>query len=474
MDSLTFNEIIKKSKEDTGFALNYLKQIFNYYNDNLKVPIKCSNPLAAIKCFIPLPTRLLLSDIYTENHKIIKISDSEYQFHGKQGSRLVFSDKILPFISKNKIPIPFSYPVYDDDHVDIILSNVYYWEVTLGSKTAGINSWNGECVSIGFGHKNTNFESHVGWYNSSVGFHSDDGTIRLNCTNQDAKPITKTWESGDIAGAGIIYLGENKIKPFFTFNGKLIKIFEEPIIMSGPYFPMIGYDHSHSIKINFSNSKFKFNIKKLINEYSKTIISTENIFISDYDIGKYLNEQPYISKTHPSNNFFSKLNTIQNLIVDGNLIITGTSQLSDFSNLYLSPSSAFLFNNLNNLSQNLINHTSLSSILSLPSTNLIIYPDNVTNNGMITIPDTSISSVPTLNLPSINLPVLPTITSLTNTQYFNTNNISTQSTHQNDWTGDNNWASHSDWLDPTKFLIINGINLTKKFDDDDNDSNQNT
>lgn len=430
MDNLTFNEIIKKSREDIGFALNYLKQIFNYYNDNLKLPIKCPSPLAAIKCFTPLPTRLLLSEIYTENHKIIKISDSEYEFHGKQGTRIVFSDKILPFISKNKMPIPFSYPVYDDEHVDIILSNIYYWEVTLGTKTAGTTSWDGECVSIGFGHKNTNFESHVGWYNNSVGFHSDDGTVRLNCTNNGKKSITKPWESGDTAGAGIIYLGENKIKPFFTFNGKLIKMFEDPITITEPYFPMIGYEHSHSIKINFSNSKFKFNIKKLINKYSKTIISTENSFISDYDIGGYLNEQPYISKTYPSNNFFSKLNTLQNLIVDGNLIITSSSvlpsNLSDFPNLYKSPTSAFLFNNLNNLSQNLINHTSLST---LSSNNLTIYPDNVTNNnlsinhGMITVPTTSISSEPTL-------------TSLSNTQYLNTNNvIPTQSMQQNDWGG---------------------------------------
>lgn len=284
VDNLTFNEIIKKSKEDTGFASNYLKQIFNYYNDDLKLPIKCLYPLAAIKCFIPLPSRLLLSEIYTNNHKIIKISDSEYQFHGKQGHRIVFSDKMLPYISKNKQPIPFSFPVYDDNNVDIVLSNIYYYEVTIGAKTSGLNSWNGECISIGFGHKTTPFNSHVGWYNGSVGFHSDDGTVRLNCADNLIKSMTKAWVSGDTAGAGIIYLDKNKITPFFTFNGKMVMMFEGMLTLYGPYIPIIGYDHSHSIKINFSNNKFKFNIKKLINEYSKTVISTENNFINDYDV----------------------------------------------------------------------------------------------------------------------------------------------------------------------------------------------
>jgi len=366
MDNLSFIEIIQKSREDTGFALNYLKQLFNYYNDNLKLPIKCLNPLTAIKCFIPLPTRLLLSEIYTDNHKIIKITDSKYEFHGKQGSRIVFSDKILPFIDNNKTAIPFSYPIYNDDRVDIILSNIYYWEITLGDKTAGINSWEGECISIGFGNKNTNFNSQVGWYNNSIGFHSDDGTVILNSTT---KKISKIWESGDTAGAGIIYLEENKIKPFFTFNGKLVMMFEESITITKPYFPMIGYDHSHSIKINFSNSKFKFNIKNLINEYSKTIISTENTFINDYDIGRYLNEQPYLFKITPSNNLFSNLNTLQNIIVDNNLIITGSSLLSsNFSNLYVNPLYVYILNNL----------TSLSII---PSDNLII--NNVTSLSTI-------------------------------------------------------------------------------------------
>jgi hypothetical protein len=291
MDNLTFTEIISKSKDDKNFALKYLNQLFNYYNDNLQLEIKCLYPLAAIKCFIPLPTRLLLSDKYKSNDLIVKISDSEYQFKGHDGYRIVFSDKILPFETpNNKMPIPFSFPLYNDSNVEIMLSNIYYWEVTIGENI--IDSWDGECVSIGFGHKNTRFESHAGWYDDSFGFHSDDGTVRHNITWEMTKKRTETWLQGDIAGAGLIYMGKNRIKPFFTFNGKLIYLYDKVYLMTNPFFPIIGYNHSNSIKINFSSSPFKFNIKQMINEYSKTIIQTQNQFIKNYDLGEYLNFPP--------------------------------------------------------------------------------------------------------------------------------------------------------------------------------------
>jgi hypothetical protein len=68
------------------------------------------------------------------------------------------------------------------------------------------------------------------------------------------------------------------------------------INMKFPYFPIIGYDHSHSIEMNFSSKPFVYDIKKLILKNSDNVISTENTFISDYDIGHILNEPPVIEK----------------------------------------------------------------------------------------------------------------------------------------------------------------------------------
>lgn len=349
MDNLKFIDIVSKTREKSSFALEYLTQLYNYYNDNLKLPIKCSNPLACIKCFIPLPTRFLLSEQYTNEHSILKSLNNTYEFHGEPGNRLVYADKSLPYFDKVKTPIPFSFPVYGDNNVEILLSNVYYYEVTIEKKINNKN-WEAECVSIGFGHSNTKFNTHVGWQDDSIGFHSDDGTIRFNCMNKSIS-ITRNWGQGDIAGSGLIYVNKNEVQPFFTFNGNLIYISEKPIKINQPYLPIIGYDHSHSIKLNFSNSKFKFNIKKFINEKSDKIISTNNDFIEYYDISPYLNDIPHIPKKiiHPETGIISPFswgpstwNLLHNNLVsqitesqqnNQSLTITGSQPSTYFFNL---------------------------------------------------------------------------------------------------------------------------------------------
>ena len=125
--------------------------------------------------------------------------------------------------------------------------------------------------------------------------------MRQNNTNNTAKVISKPWANNDVAGAGIIWISENKVKFFFTLNGKLMWISNDPFDIRGYYFPIIGYDHPNSISVNFSSSKFKYNIKNMIIEYSKEIISTDNCFINSYDIGLYLNEYPNIKKENNVN-----------------------------------------------------------------------------------------------------------------------------------------------------------------------------
>lgn len=293
MNILRFTEIIEETKKNKNFPLNYLFELFSYNCDTFLKPIICSNPLSAIKSFIPLPTRFLLSELYTNSNKILKFNN-EYQFHGTPGHRVLFSDKILPVFKSNiKFPIPFTFPVHSNNNIELLQSNIYYYELTILDKVNQPNTYfESPCVSIGFGTKTTPFNSHVGWYSNSIGYHSDDGTMRHNNTNNTAKIISKPWSNNDVVGAGIIWLSQNKIKFFFTLNGKLIWISTEPYDIKDFYFPIIGYDHSNSISVNFSSSKFKYNIKNMIIEYSKEIISTDNTFLSSYDIGLYLNEYP--------------------------------------------------------------------------------------------------------------------------------------------------------------------------------------
>jgi len=304
MNILKFTEIIDETKKNKNFPLNYIFELFSYYGDSFIKPIICSNPLSAIKSFIPLPSRFLLSELYTNSNKILKFNN-EYQFHGTPGHRVLFSDKILPVKrvkSPIKFPIPFTFPVHTNENVELLQSNIYYYEVTILNKVNQPDThFESPCVSIGFGLNTTPFNSHVGWYCDSIGYHSDDGTMRKNNTNNTAKVISKPWANNDVAGAGIIWFSENKVKFFFTLNGKLIWISDEAFDIKGYYFPIIGYDHPNSINVNFSSSKFKYNIKNMIIEYSKEIISTDNDFIDSYDIGLYLNEYPSIKKENNIN-----------------------------------------------------------------------------------------------------------------------------------------------------------------------------
>lgn len=290
MDILKFDKIIEKTKEDKYFATSYLKELYNYHFDNIFCPIKCDYPLANIKNFIPLPSKFSLGNIYEDNNKITKDSNM-YSFIGTPGNRIIFSDKILPYSGKYKQPIPFSFPVYNDLDVEIMLSNVYYYEVTI-EDTVNINQdWFQKCVSIGFGNKEVPFKSHAGWFKNSIGYHSDDGKI-YNNNGSNGDTTNMPWSVGDTAGAGIVYVEKNQILPFFTLNGNMVKIMQKPINMLLPYFPIIGYDHSNSISVNFSTSQFKFDIKKFINKHSNITICTDNNFIEDGDISAFINEMP--------------------------------------------------------------------------------------------------------------------------------------------------------------------------------------
>jgi hypothetical protein len=402
MNYLNFNEIVLKAKNDREFPIKYLTDLFNYVNDNLNLPISCDTPLAAIKCFIPLPTRLLLSEIYSGQNKIVKLNN-EYQFHGKIGlNRLVFSDKILPFLTNLnfiKFPIPFSFPIYNDKNVEIVLSNVYYYELTLDSKkNINFNSIN-ECVSIGFGHKFSNFNSHVGWYDDSFGYHSDDGSIRFNNTNGMPIKTCNPWDIGDVIGAGIIFTGRNMILPFFTHNGKIVYQHDKPIEITQAYFPMIGYDHTHSIKLNFSTSKFKFNIKKFIHENSNNIISTENSFSTNHDISYFLNDLPNINNKYK----LVKLNldNINSSITTTSYLNSNITNLSYF-NTSMTPSittTSYLNSNITNLSYF---NTSMTPSTSL---NIEMTVSNTLDNLSSIILNNSINeTLPILNLtPSPNL-----------------------------------------------------------------------
>lgn len=309
MDFVKYEDLVRNTRKNNKYSTNYLTQLFNYNNDYLKLTSVCHNPLTAIKCFVPLPSRLILGKLYT--NKIVKVND-EYTFMGPPGKKIIFADKIIPFVSpKYQSSIPFSFPVYDDDHIEILLSNVFYYELTIGQENNLNTNWINNDVTVGFGSRDISYNSHVGNEPLSFGYSLTRGTIIYNDKQSgfDVHPtaikVRNDWISNDTIGVGVIYLDTNLIKPFFTYNGSLIHESDHTILLNKPLLPMVGYDFPYSIKLNFSNDKFMFDIKSMIHQYSNNVISTNNSFVTDQDISVYLNDEPYNINT---NNLYTNPN----------------------------------------------------------------------------------------------------------------------------------------------------------------------
>jgi hypothetical protein len=233
------------------------------YLINNKLNIDSSYSSIAINFFIPLPTKLLIDNIiitYNQNN-------DEYYYNGSSNDNIILvSDILLPYNSLYiKFPLPFIFPIYkDNNNIDITLSNIYYYEITIKNTKINNNiSNNYEFIAIGYGNKNVSYNDYLGYNDHSIGFYSD-GNIKYNCKNTNLNII---WNPGDIIGSGIIYINKYIIKIFFTFNKKLIYI-SNNIKLIESYFPMINYNYSYALDINFSKKKFEFNIQDLIMKYS--------------------------------------------------------------------------------------------------------------------------------------------------------------------------------------------------------------
>jgi len=176
--------------------------------------------------------------------------DNQYFLNENIGHVIIPTDIMLPHPSVS--PIPFSIP-YNNN---IIHSNVYYYEIYINKIFA-----NNVNISIGFGSKKTELNNILlGWTDSSIGYHSCDGSI--NTWAQKDK-LFKTYTQGDIVGAGIIYESLNIYQVFFTHNGVLYKQISI-IEIEDPIIPMIGITHNAVIDINLNTRPFKYDYTRHI------------------------------------------------------------------------------------------------------------------------------------------------------------------------------------------------------------------
>jgi hypothetical protein len=281
---LNFNNLIKLFHNDPTLFYQYMKTLIIGYKKIFHNNIS-GLTITNFYFFVPQSYKLKIEDI-----ECCQNNNNLYIFNDYPIKKIICGNYILPHYSLCSIPFTFAYTV--NNNCVLRLSNVYYYEVTIGDYD--IPKYNRGCISIGYGSKNNNLNNrHVGWDRNSVGIHSDDGKYFFNSFK--GKPYRISFDVNDTIGAGLIYIERDKYIPFFTRNGNLFPQLD-PVILNGFIVPQIGYEHFTSIKVNFGSINFKFRLKKIIDKYNN-IISTKNNFIhQSYNIKNFEFNIKYHSK----------------------------------------------------------------------------------------------------------------------------------------------------------------------------------
>ena len=268
-DFISYKQTLLLCQSDKIYANDYLQKLFSHHFPNYKELI-IENPLLSIMTFYPLPNEFNIN-ILGKPDTVVRKKDY-YFFCGIPGDRILFGNRKLPII--NKDPIPFLFPIVKDNKTKTIISNTFYFEITLGYERFR-KEWQNECISIGYGSIDTSYKNQVGWTPKSWGFHSDDGTF-LN--HNISKAFCDPWKPNDTMGVGLKYISKNNYLIFLTRNGLIVND-EETFSCESELVPMIGLDSSYPVFVNWGQNAFKFDIEK----YSKSseILSSNNTYLSN-------------------------------------------------------------------------------------------------------------------------------------------------------------------------------------------------
>ena len=270
---------------------NYLKYLLEKYcNVNLNDNIIDNNPFLNFSCFYPLPNSLEVSD-YQDADKINQ-DNNIYEFVGTPlNNRILFANRLLPHYITD--PIPFTFPLkINKNTIELINTNCFYYEITIDKRIR--DYWENETLSIGYGSITTPMNCNPGWISDTIGYHMDEGSLQYN--QNVVKDYGPKCNIGDTIGSILVYIKPNYYKVFFTFNGSLIvnNNFDNNIIIKSHITPIIGYDYSCKIKVNFGNDIFKFDIKTFYN--SNFVISQNNKFIDNHTFINKINTIDIIKK----------------------------------------------------------------------------------------------------------------------------------------------------------------------------------
>jgi hypothetical protein len=317
--------------------------------------------------FIPLPSYFITSNNIDE--------ENLENFYGQSDNNMYLGNLCLPH--PNISPVPFCFGYTTRNKFNLKITNTYYYEITIKTNN-NYKIIKKPVISIGFSSINNKIDDQqAGWQNNSIGLHSDDCKFFCN-----GKAIEKLFKFGpkDVIGCGIVYTSHEKYIPFYTKNGKNLRILDE-VELKGKITPSIGYDYQYYFSANFGNEPFKYDITKMV-DYKKNVISNKNVFISQgYNIKNYkffikksikIFKKPYMY--HPLKKIkinFTKEN-IENTVTN-NLLKISTNYIDSLINENIQ-------NTLTNNDLSIVgNQINLPGNNNLTYNNTLSYSDNFNN-----------------------------------------------------------------------------------------------
>ena len=205
---LEINDLIKLFSNNKLYLNYFLNDMIKKNFILNKIKIENINICNFIN-YIPLPSYLKYN-YYGLNFK----KTNNYKLDNKNNNVIMQTNICLPHPSIS--PIPFTYGYIKKRKYNLIISNVYYFELEINN--LNYQYYNNFFISIGFGSiSNSIINNHVGNQDNSIGIHSTNGEVFINNSKFGIK-ICDHIKLGDVIGAGLIYTREDYYIPFFTLK----------------------------------------------------------------------------------------------------------------------------------------------------------------------------------------------------------------------------------------------------------------
>tara|TARA_A100001015_G_scaffold9831_1_gene11952 strand:- start:1524 stop:2495 length:972 start_codon:yes stop_codon:yes gene_type:complete len=250
------------------------------------------------------------------NFEIINIQSNDptiemnrYIYNGKEPNNIsltefnkfIYSNYILPHPKNSSIP--FTIGLSKKDKFEMVMSNIFYFEVFLDSyhfrkpfKTEilkiGFSDIKNDCNEIKFGKDNTFGVDLI-------------NNVFISSTQKIYLPYTIL--KGDTVGIGLEYIDKYIYKPFLTYNGKIIDITIKNIITTKELKVITSLRMSTGIDINFGNKDFLFDIEKINNSNKLIYTTNKNLINNGYSLKNFTTEELVSNKKSNTENIYNFL-----------------------------------------------------------------------------------------------------------------------------------------------------------------------